>query len=114
MAEANLPAQFLQSLNPRLPEMLATLRRLVLAESPSLEKTAADRCCRLLENEWRKRGARVERLAQKFRGDHLRITWWPHKSRPPGQLLLLAHYDTASSTGPPPTLPFPLSPPQPH
>jgi glutamate carboxypeptidase len=109
MAETNFPAQLLQSLKPRLPDMLATLRRLVLAESPSLEKTAADRCCRLLENEWRKRGARVERLAQKFRGDHLRITWWPHKSRPAGQLLVLGHYDTVYSTGTLAKMPFRIS-----
>jgi glutamate carboxypeptidase len=109
MAEANLPAQLLQSLKPRLPEMLATLRRLVLAESPSFEKTAADRCCRLLENEWRKRGARVERLAQKIRGDHLRITWFPHKSRPTGQLLVLGHYDTVYSTGTLAEMPFRVS-----
>jgi glutamate carboxypeptidase len=106
MAAANLPPQLLQSLKPRLPEMLATLRRLVLAESPSLEKTAADHCCRLLETEWRKRGARVERLAQKFRGDHLRITWWPHKSRAAGQLLVLGHYDTVYSTGTLAKMPF--------
>jgi glutamate carboxypeptidase len=106
MAAANLPLQLLLSLKPLLPEMLATLRRLVLAESPSFEKTAADRCCRLLENEWRKRGARVERLAQKFRGDHLRITWWPHKSRPAGQLLVLGHYDTVYSTGTLARMPF--------
>src|SRR6266403_5769114 len=109
MAEANLPAQLLQSLKPRLPEMLATLRRLVLAESPSIEKTAADRCCRLLENEWRKRGARVQRLTQKFRGDHLRIAWWPHKSRPAGQLLILGHYDTVYSTGTLAKTPFRIS-----
>jgi len=106
MVEANLPAHFLQSLKPRLPDMLATLCRLVLAESPSFEKTAADRCCRLLENEWRKRGTRVERLAQKFRGDHLRIAWWPNKSRPAGQLLVLGHYDTVYSTGTLAKMPF--------
>jgi glutamate carboxypeptidase len=106
MVEANLPAHFLQNLKSRLPEMLAILRRLVLVESPSFEKSAADRCCRLLEAEWRKRGARVERLAQKFRGDHLRITWWPHKTRPAGQLLVLGHYDTVYSSGTLATMPF--------
>jgi glutamate carboxypeptidase len=106
MVKANLPAQFLRILKPRLPEMLAVLRRLVLAESPSFEKSAADRCCRLLEAEWRKRGARVERLAQKSRGAHLRITWWPRKSRPAGQLLVLGHYDTVYSTGTLARMPF--------
>lgn len=89
--------------------MLATLRRLVLAESPSLEKAAADRCCTLLAAEWRKRGARVERLAQKHRGDHLRITWWPGKSRSAGQLLTLGHYDTVYSTGTLRKMPFRIS-----
>jgi glutamate carboxypeptidase len=106
MVEANLPAHFLQTLKPRLPGMLAMLRRLVLAESPSFEKSAADHCCHLLEAEWRKRGARVQRLAQKLRGDHLRITWWPHKYRPAGQLLVLGHYDTVYSSGTLATMPF--------
>jgi glutamate carboxypeptidase len=109
MAEANLPAQLLQSLRPRLSEMLTTLRRLVLTESPSFEKTSADHCSRVLENEWRKRGARVERLSQKIRGDHLRITWWPHKSRPAGQLLILGHYDTVYSKGTLAKMPFRIS-----
>src|SRR5260370_37290083 len=99
MAEASLPAQLLQSLKPRLPEMLATLRRLVLAESPSIEKTAAGRCCRLLENEWRKRRARVERLAQKFRGEHPRRNWWAHKSPPADQPHHPGHYSHGYSTG---------------
>ena len=89
--------------------MLVTLRRLVLAESPSLEKAAADRCCTLLATEWRKRGARVERLVQKHRGDHLRITWWPGKSRPVGQLLVLGHYDTVYSTDTLRKMPFRIS-----
>jgi glutamate carboxypeptidase len=86
--------------------MLASLRRLVLAESPSLEKAVADRCCSLLATEWSKRGARIERLAQKHRGDHLRITWWPEKSRPVGQLLVLGHYDTVYSSGTLRKMPF--------
>src|SRR5512136_1264188 len=109
MAYANFPKQLLQTLKPRQAEMLATLRRLVLAESPSLEKTAADRCCGLLATEWRRRSARVERLAQKHRGDHLRITWWPGKSRPAGQLLVLGHYDTVYATGSLRKMPFRVS-----
>jgi glutamate carboxypeptidase len=109
MAEANLPKELLNLLKPRLPEMLAALRRLVLIESPSFEKTAADRCCRVLETEWRGRGARVERLPQKLRGDHLRVTWWPHKSRPAGQLLVLGHYDTVYSKGTLAKMPFRIS-----
>lgn len=106
MRNANYPKEFLRRLKLRLPEMLATLQRLVLAESPSLEKAPADRCCNLLAAEWRKRGARVERIAQKRRGDHLRVTWWPHKSRAAGQFLVLGHYDTVYSSGTLSNMPF--------
>ena len=61
MSDTNYPKEFLRLLKPRLPEMLSTLQKLVLAESPSLEKEPADRCCDMLAAEWRKRGARVER-----------------------------------------------------
>ena len=99
MLDAHNPKKFLRLLKPRLPEMLSTLQRLVVAESPSLEKVPADRCCDLLAAEWRKRGASVERIAQKQHGDQLRITWWPNKSRPAGQLLVLGHYDTVYASG---------------
>jgi glutamate carboxypeptidase len=90
--------EFLRALKPRLPEMLAILRRFVIAESPSLEKAAADRCCDVVAQEWRKRGVRVERIPQKHRGDHLRVTFAPEKRRPAGQLLVLGHYDTVYET----------------
>jgi glutamate carboxypeptidase len=106
MPESHFTTTFLKSLTPRLPEMLATLRAFVTVESPSLEKAAADRCCRIIAAEWRKRGVRVERLAQKHRGDQLRISWWPGKSRPAGQLLVLGHYDTVYSTGTLAKMPF--------
>ena len=109
MPETNYPKQFLRLLKLRLPEMLSTLQRLVLAESPSLEKGPADRCCSLLATEWRKRGARVERIAQKLRGDQLRVTWWPQKSRPAGQYLVLGHYDTVYSSGTLRKMPFRVS-----
>ncbi len=99
--------RLLQGLRPRLPAMTETLRRLVLAESPSLEKGPADRCCRLLAGEWRRRGARVEILPEKQRGDHLRVTWPPARGgKPRGQLLVLGHYDTVYASGTLRTMPF--------
>jgi glutamate carboxypeptidase len=89
--------------------MLSVLRTFVLAESPSLEKTPADRCCGIVAAEWRKQGARVDRLAQKHRGDHLRITWQQPKLRAAGQLLVLGHYDTVYATGTLAKMPFRLS-----
>src|SRR5215470_5051169 len=106
MPEPVSPKKFLQLLSPQLPQMLATLKRFVLAESPSLEKGPLDRCCRLIASEWRKRGAHVARVAQKHRGDHLRITWWPQTSRPQGQLLVLGHYDTVYASGTLAKMPF--------
>jgi glutamate carboxypeptidase len=89
--------------------MLAILRQFVEAESPSLEKTAADRCCGLIAGAWRKYDVRVERLKQKHRGDHLRIAYWQGKSRPAGQLLVLGHYDTVYSSGTLRKMPFRIS-----
>lgn len=101
MPKPTLPKALLQTIKPRLPQMLATLKIFVTIESPSLEKTAADRCCSVIGSEWSKRGARVERLKQRHRGDQLRITWPPSKSHAAGQsqLLVLGHYDTVYATG---------------
>jgi glutamate carboxypeptidase len=109
MPDTNYPKECLRLLKNRLPEMLSTLRRLVLAESPSLEKAPADHCCDLLAAEWRKRGASVKRIPQKLRGDQLRVTWWPQKSRPASQFLVLGHYDTVYSSGALAKMPFRLS-----
>jgi glutamate carboxypeptidase len=106
MPEVNLPKKLLRPLKPCLPQMLATLRRFVTAESPSLEMAAADRCCGVIAEEWRKQGVRVERITQKHRGDLLRITHAPAKSRSSGQLLILGHYDTVYSTGTLARMPF--------
>src|SRR5260370_15214049 len=108
MPDSHLPKKFLRLLKPRLPQMLATLRRFVTAESPSLDKIAADRCCGVIAQEWNTHGARVERIAQKHRGDLLRITHAPSKSSSSGQLLVLGHYDTVYSTGTLAKMPFRL------
>jgi glutamate carboxypeptidase len=109
MTESNLPAALLRMLKPRLPQMLSALRTFVLAESPSLEKSPADRCCAIVAEVWRKHGTRVERLAQRHRGDHLRITWQAPESRAVGQILVLGHYDTVYATGTLAKMPFRVS-----
>src|SRR5260370_20952013 len=100
MPDSSLPKKFLRLLKLGLPQMIATLRRFVTAESPSLEKAAADRCCTVIAAEWNKRGARVERIAHQHRAALLRITHATNKSRPSRQLLVLAPYHTLYS--PPP------------
>ena len=89
--------------------MLSVLRAFVVTESPSLEKAAVDRCCAVIAKQWRRLGARIERVAQKHRGDHLRITWTPAKSRPTAQLLVLGHYDTVYASGVLRKMPFRVS-----
>src|SRR5258707_5621089 len=106
MCESPPPKLLLQLLRPELPQRLATLNKFVLAESPSLEKPPADRCCGIVASEWRKRKARVERLAQKQRGDHLRITWATQNARVSRQLLVLGHYDTVYASGTLAKMPF--------
>src|SRR5258708_29981427 len=106
MPGPQIPGDIRPLLTPRLPQMLAALRRFVTAESPSLEKAAADRCCRVIAEEWNRHGARAERIAQKHRGDVLRIIHAPGKSRTSGQLLVLGHYDTVYSTGTLAGMPF--------
>src|SRR5260370_42144519 len=114
MTESSLPGALLRMLKPRLPQMLSALRTFVLAESPSLEKSPADRCCTIIAEEWRKHGARVDRLAQKHRGDHLRITWQASESQAAGQLLLLGHYHTVYATRALAEMPFPIPDRQTH
>jgi glutamate carboxypeptidase len=89
--------------------MLRVLRRFVTSESPSLEKAAADRCCTLVAKRWRRLGARVERIQQRNRGDHLRVTSAPDDSRLAGQLFVLGHYDTVYPTGTVKAMPFRIS-----
>jgi glutamate carboxypeptidase len=109
MRESPLPKLLLQLLRPQVPQMLATLRRFVLAESPSLEKSPADHCCGIVAGEWSKRSVRVERVSQIQRGDHLRITWAPQAARASGQLLVLGHYDTVYASGTLAKMPYRVS-----
>src|ERR1700676_4346956 len=109
MREFPLPKLLLQALRPRWPQMRATLRKFVLAESPSLEKFPADHCCGIVAGEWSKRNVRVERVRQMQRGDHLRISWAPPTARASGQLLVLGHYDTVYASGTLAKMPFRVS-----
>src|SRR6202790_1756446 len=105
-----IPAQsILKYLRPRLAGMLDTLREFTVHESPSLVKKPTDRCCKLIANEWRKRGVDVEILPQKVRGDLLHISWTPAKStstRGLSQILVLGHYDTVYPSGTLTNMPF--------
>jgi glutamate carboxypeptidase len=95
----------LKDLRTREAAMVRLLGQFVRAESPSDSKAAVDRCARLVAAEWRKRGARVEFLPQKHRGDHLRVEL-PGADRRAGQILLLGHLDTVHGIGSLAKMPF--------
>lgn len=109
MAPDSLAKTLFSSLKTRLPQMLELLRELVLLESPSLEKAAADRCCGFLADQWMLRGGNVHVLKQKQRGDHLRVIWPATASRPKQQLLVLGHYDTVYRVGTLSKMPYRVS-----
>jgi glutamate carboxypeptidase len=100
------PQSLIQFLTPQLKNMLRTLETFVCCESPSTEKAAADRCARVIAEEWRKRPVQLQLMEQKHRGAHLCISYTQGKTKPRGQLLVLGHYDTVYATGTLPKMPF--------
>lgn len=100
------PRDLLHYLRLGESEMTRLLGRFVRAESPSFNKAAVDRFGRLVASQWRKRGARVEFLRQRERGDHLRITLRHGPGRPRGQILVLGHLDTVYELGTLARMPF--------
>ena len=109
MGVSNVFGELLGELRRRETQMTRLLGRFVRAESPSYDKAAVDRFGRLLAAEWRKRGARVELLRQRKRGDHLRATLWRGPGRPRGQILVLGHLDTVYDLGTLAGIPFRVS-----
>src|SRR5215467_2850728 len=103
---ASIPQRLHQFLVPQLPKMVQVLREFTLAESPSTEKAAADRCAELIATEWRKRPVEVSLIPQGSRGNHIRIVWRGENTTPKSQLLVLGHYDTVYSTGTLKKMPF--------
>ncbi len=108
MHPSNLPRALLDHLRHQKPRMLRLLGRFVRIESPSFDKAAVDRFGRLVAAEWRQRGARVELLRQRERGDHVRAELW-RGGRPQGQLLVLGHLDTVYDLGTLARMPFRIS-----
>ncbi len=100
------PLALRKSLESRLPEMLAVLRRFTVAESPSTDKFAVERCARVIAAAWRRLHADVSLHPQKHRGPHIRVQWWSGSARPSGRLLVLGHYDTVYPAGSLRSMPF--------
>ena len=100
------PLALRKALEPRLPEMLAVLRRFAVAESPSTDKSAAERCARVIASTWRRLDAAISLFPQEDRGPHILVNCWRGKARPLGQILVLGHYDTVYSVGTLRAMPF--------
>jgi len=100
------PREILTWMTGKLPEMIETLQTLVCSESPSTDKAAADAGARVVADEWRKRGGKLDLFKQKHRGAHIRITHPSATGKSKGQLLVLGHYDTVYATGTLAKMPF--------
>jgi glutamate carboxypeptidase len=74
---------------------LKTIETLVRLESPSTDKAAVDRCGAVLSEMLQEAGARVERLPQRERGDHV-LARFDGVGEP---VLLLGHFDTVWPLG---------------
>src|SRR5438445_776391 len=92
--------------------MVRLLKRFARCESPTDSKPAVDHFGRMVAEEWRRRGAKIEYLPRKREGNHLRITWpadrarWVGISARAGQILVLGHLDTVYSLGTIKKMPF--------
>jgi glutamate carboxypeptidase len=78
-----------------LDTTLQTIETLVALESPSTDKTAVDRCGRVLADLLRAAGGEVDVLPRAERGDHLRARFAGSGT----PVLLLGHFDTVWPVG---------------
>ena len=83
-------------------DLLNDLEALVRAESPSIDKTAVDRCGAVLAGQLGGAGGTVERIRQEDRGDHLRTTF----AGDGRQVMILGHFDTVWDVGQIERMPF--------
>jgi glutamate carboxypeptidase len=91
-------------LRDREPQMVATLRDLVLLESPSHDKPACDRLSAHLAREFESLGGSVTVRSQSGAGDHLQADFTGPVDRAP--VLLLGHFDTVWEVGTLSTMPW--------
>src|SRR5215469_4930232 len=98
------PRSLLQALQPRLPEMIVSIRELVEMESPSFSKAEVDHLGRALARKFELVGGRTRFHRAKEFGDHLEVTFPGARGRKP--VMLLGHHDTVYDLGTLATMPF--------
>lgn len=92
------------------PGLLALIRRMVLAESPSDDKAAVDKCVTLAAAHAKALGARIKIHRQSSYGNILEARFGPPKgSSNPKPVLLLGHLDTVWPLGTLKTMPCTIS-----
>ena len=96
----------LKALQRQQAEMVATLRQLVEAESPSTNKPAVDLCGAIIAKMAQQMGAKVRSLLSRNTGNHLRAEFPSHRKPVAPQILLLGHMDTVWELGTLRRLPF--------
>jgi glutamate carboxypeptidase len=87
-------------------QMTHLLGRFVRCESPSHNKGAVDSMGEIIAREWKKRGAKVQIIRQKKRGNHVRAELWFGAHRPARQILAIGHLDTVYPLGTLAKMPF--------
>ena len=96
--------EVLRWLTKRQSEMIASVREMVLRESPTQNKPACDALCSYLAGEFEHLGGRVRIHRQHSAGNHLQVSFTGAKGREP--LLLLGHLDTVYDVGTLQTMPW--------
>jgi glutamate carboxypeptidase len=92
MTDLSLLQAWCESQHTWIRELIETLVRL---ESPSHDKLAVDRCGAELEGRLEQAGARVTRIQNQDRGDHIRAEFGSSGPR----TLILGHFDTVWDVG---------------
>src|SRR5262249_23490129 len=106
MPSADFAPRLLQDLRHSETAMTHLLGRFVRAESPTFDKPAVDCFGSMVAAEWKRRGAHVEVLRQRERGNHLRAIWPPGRADARRQILVLGHLDTVYELGTLARMPF--------
>lgn len=94
----------LRWLTEREDEMIASVREMVVQESPTHNKEACDKLCSHLAGEFESLGGQVRIHRQRTAGNHLQVNFAGASSRKP--LLLLGHFDTVHDVGTLQTMPW--------
>ncbi len=89
--------EILQWLTARENEMIASVREMVIRESPTHDKAACDKLCSHLAAEFECLGGRIQIHRQLTAGNHLQANFPGASNREP--VLLLGHFDTVYDLG---------------